>query len=139
MGGLDLAVDDDDRATVAWGATQVRAASTGVQAVFGAPQAVAPGLEAALAGAPDGRRLIAWIDPLGDAGDGILHAALAPSGGAFGAPETVTDGPEARVPAAAFDAAGNRWALVWSNRPAGSGGPIAQIETFLQASLRPAG
>jgi hypothetical protein len=93
-------------------------------------------LESALASAPDGRRLVAWIANPGDARDGAIQAALAPANGLFGAPETVTTGPEARVPAAAFDAAGNRFGLAWSNRPNGETPPI---QTFLQASLRPAG
>jgi hypothetical protein len=135
-GGLDLAVDGANRATVAWGGTQVRAAVTDATAAFGAPQDVAPGLESALASAPDGRRLVAWIANPGDAQDGAIQAALAPANGLFGAPETVTTGPEARVPAAAFDAAGNRFGLAWSNRPNGETPPI---QTFLQASLRPAG
>jgi hypothetical protein len=92
-----------------------------------------PSREAALAASGDGRRLVAWIANPGDAGDGALDAAVAPAGGAFGAPETVTTGPEARVPAAAFDAAHNRWGLAWSNRPNGEARPIA---TFLQAALR---
>jgi hypothetical protein len=131
-GGLDLVVDDAGRATLAWGSTTVRAATTGASGVFGAAQAIAPGLEAALAGAPDGRALVAWTDP---SGAGAIQTAVAPAGGPFGAPETVTTGPEARVPAAAFDAAGSRWGLVWSNRPAGGTAPI---RTVLQASLRPA-
>jgi hypothetical protein len=134
-GGLDLVVDDANRATVAWGATEVRAATTDARAVLGAAQTIGPGLEAALASAPDGRRLVAWIANPGDAGDGALQVAVAPGGGAFGVAETVTTGPEARVPAAAFDARANLWAVVWSNRPAGEMRPI---QTFLQASLRPA-
>jgi hypothetical protein len=139
-GGLDLAVDAAGRATVAWGATQVLAATTDAAGVFGPPQAVSPAgvpsLEAALAAAPDGRRLVAWIANPGDAGDGALAAAVAPASGPFGAADTVTTGPEARVPVAAFDAAHDRWGLAWSNRPSGEARPIA---TFLQASERPAG
>jgi hypothetical protein len=134
-GGLDLVADDANGATVAWGATTVKAATTGAAASFGAAQTVAPGLEAALAGAPDGRALVALIADPGDAQDGALQAAAKPATGAFGPPETVTAGPQARVPAAAFDARGNRWGLVWSNRPSGETAPI---RTFLQASLRPA-
>jgi hypothetical protein len=120
VGGLDLVVDDTHRATVAWGATTVRAASTDARATFGAAQEIAPGTEAALATAPDGRRMVAWTS--GPDG-GALSAAVAPASGPFGAPETVT--PSAGVPAAAFDANGNRWWLVWT-------GPT------LQSSQRPA-
>ena len=134
VGGLDLAVDAANRATVAWGATTVKAAITDPKGDFSSPQTVAPGLEAALADAPDGRALVAWIANPNDAGAGALMAAAAPATGVFGAPETVTTGPAARVPAAAYDAAGNRWALVWSNRPNGETRPA---RTFLQASSRP--
>jgi hypothetical protein len=84
-----------------------------------------------MAGAPDGRALVAYI--VGSEGQGALNASIA-TNGVFGAPETVTTGPEARVPAAAFDAKSNRWGLAWSNRPNGETKPI---QTFLQTSLRP--
>ena len=103
-GGLDLVIDDSNRATVAWGATTVRAAVTDASATFGAAQDIAPGAEGALASTPDGRRLVAWTS------GGALLAALAPASGPFGAPETVT--PTADAPYAAFDATGNRWWLV---------------------------
>jgi hypothetical protein len=135
VGGLDLATDDAGGATVAWGATTVRAA-VARGAAFGAPQTVAAGLEAVLAGAPDGRALVAWIANPGDAQDGAIEAAAAPANGPFGAPETVTPGPQARLPAAAYDGAHDRWGLAWSNRPNGGTAPI---RTVLQASLRPAG
>jgi hypothetical protein len=148
QGNLDLVVDQGlQRPTVAWtgfdGAHYiVRASTTDAGLHFLPAQNVSPpgvdASESALATSPDGRRLVAWVDVLGDAPEGILHAAVAPVSGAFGAPETVSEGPAARVPAAAFDAAGNRWALVWSNRPAGDGGPVASIKTYLQAALRPA-
>jgi len=131
-GGLDLTTNQANGATVAWGATTVKAAVTNASATFGAAQTIAPGLEAALAGAPDGRALVAWIANPGDAGDGALMASIG-VGGTFSAPETVTTGPEARVPAAAYDAKNNRWGLAWSNRPNGETRPI---QTFLQASLR---
>jgi hypothetical protein len=131
VGGLDLVANDANGATVAWGATTVKAARTDASGRFGPAQTIAPGLEAALAGAPDGRALVAWIS--GSEGDGALLAATS-TDGIFGTPETVTDGPEARVPAAAYDAATNRWGLAWSNRPNGETRPL---QTFLQASVRP--
>ena len=131
VGGLDLVVDAANGATVSWGATTVKAAITDPAASFGSPVTVAPGLEAAMAGAPDGRALVAYI--VGSEGDGALMATIA-TNGVVAAPETVTTGPEARVPAAAYDAAGNRWGLAWSNRPNGETRPI---QTVLQASLRP--
>ncbi len=132
VGGLDLVTDAANGATVAWGATTVKAAITDPQGSFSPPVSVAPGLEAALAGAPDGRALVAWIAHPGDAGDGGLMAATA-THGVFGEPEVVTTGPEARVPAAAYDAKNDRWGLAWSNRPNGETRPL---QTFLQASLR---
>src|SRR3954469_8935399 len=113
-GGLDLATNAANGATVAWGATTVKAAITDPAANFSSPATVAPGLEAAMAGAPDGRALVAWIANPGDAGDGALMAAIA-ANGVFGAPESVTTGPEARVPAAAYDSKNNHWGLAWSN------------------------
>ncbi len=130
VGGLDLTTNDANGATVAWGAATVKAAFTDASATFGATQTVAPGLEAAMAGAPDGRALVAII--AGSEERGALMAATSQNG-AFGAPETVTTGPEARVPAAAYDAKGNRWGLAWSNRPNGETKPL---QTFLQTSLR---
>jgi hypothetical protein len=130
VGGLDLTTNDANGATVAWGAATVKAAFTDASATFGATQTVAPGLEAAMAGAPDGRALVAII--AGSEEQGALMAATSQNG-AFGAPETVTTGPEARVPAAAYDAKGNRWGLAWSNRPNGETKPL---QTFLQTSLR---
>jgi len=130
VGGLDLTTNDANGATVAWGAATVKAAFTDASATFGATQTVAPGLEAAMAGAPDGRALVAII--AGSEEQGGLMAATSQNG-AFGAPETVTTGPEARVPAAAYDAKGNRWGLAWSNRPNGETKPL---QTFLQTSLR---
>lgn len=128
-GGLDLTTNDANGATVAWGSTTVKAATTDAQANFGPPQTIAAGLEAAIAGAPDGRALVAYI--VGSEAEGALMAATSHNG-VFGPPEAVTAG-HARVPAAAYDAANNRWGLVWSNRP--SGAP----PTFLQTSSEPGG
>ena len=105
VGGLDLVVDDSYRATVAWGAIAVRAATTDASATFGAAQEIAPGTEATLASAPDGRRLVAWKN-----GDAFL-AAIAPATGPFGAPEGVSSADDAIT--AAFDPGANRWWLVW--------------------------
>jgi len=132
-GGLDLTTNAANGATVAWGATTVKAAFTDASATFGAAQTVAPGLEAAMAGAPDGRALVAII--AGSEGQGALMASIA-ANGVFGAPETVTTGPEARVPAAAYDAKNNRWGLAWSNRPNGETKPL---QTFLQTSSESGG
>jgi hypothetical protein len=132
VGGLDLVTDALNNATVAWGATTVKAATTDAKATFGAGQTVAPGLEAAMAGAPDGRVLVAYI--VGSEGQGALMASVGAGTFFRDPPETVTTGPEARVPAAAFDAKSNRWGLAWSNRPNGETKPL---QTFLQTSTRP--
>jgi hypothetical protein len=132
VGGLDLVTDALNNATVAWGATTVKAATTDAKATFGAGQTVAPGLEAAMAGAPDGRVLVAYI--VGSEGQGALMASVGAGTFFRDPPETVTTGPEARVPAAAFDAKNNRWGLAWSNRPNGETKPL---QTFLQTSTRP--
>ena len=130
VGDLDLVVDAANGATVAWGATTVKAAFTDPAANFSPPVTVAPGVEVGVAGAPDGRALIAYI--VGSEVDGALMASIA-TNGVLSPPETVTTGPEARVPAAAYDSKNNRWGLAWSNRPNGETRPI---QTFLQASLR---
>jgi hypothetical protein len=128
VSGLDLVVDHANRATVAWGATAVRTATTDARAVFGAPDEIAPGTFGALATAPDGRRVVAWAS--GSEG-GPLAAAVAPAGGPFGTPELVS--PAGGVPAAAFDARGNRWWLAWSARKEGTASP----RMVIQASSRP--
>ncbi len=121
VGGLDLVVDAANRATVAWGATTVRAATTDASATFGTPQEIASGTEGALASAPDGRRVVAWTS---GPESGALSVAVAPPDGPFGAAEPVA--PVAGVPEAAFDAVGSRWGLAWSTG------------TVVQTSLRPA-
>jgi hypothetical protein len=131
VSGTDLVVNDANGATVAWGAKTVKAAFTDPQANFSSPVTVASGLEAALAGAPDGRVLVAWIIQTGATTDAIEATTM--TNGVFGAPETVSTGPEPSIPAAAFDAAGNRWGLAWSNRPNDETRPL---QTFLQTSLR---
>src|SRR3954454_5199518 len=103
VSGTDLVVNDANGATVAWGAKTVKAAFTDPQANFGSPVRVASGLEAALAGAPDGRVLVAWIVQTAATTNAIEAATM--SNGVFGALETVSTGPEASIPAAAFDAA----------------------------------
>jgi len=90
QGNLDLVVDANSRATVAWNGWdgshyRVRAADTGNGLTFGAPQDVSPAgaeaFEAALATAPGGRRLVAWVlpaPPFEPQTGGRLQAAVAP-------------------------------------------------------------
>lgn len=142
--GVDLVLSGED-ATFAWagvfaGHTRIRVAGTDRAARFrGAQDVSQPGGDAvdpALASAVDGRRLVAWTQQDGDSGGRIL-AALAPAGARdFGAPEVVSDGPESRLPDAVFSPVSGLATVVWSGRPAGSGGPLAAIRTFAQASSR---
>lgn len=139
--GSDLAVDGED-ATFAWsglfaGRERVRVASTDSAAIFGDLTDVSPegvgGTEPTVA-LDHGRRLVAWVQGDGDSG-GMIAAGLAPPHSGFGAPELISSGPEARLPVAGFAPTG-RPTVVWSNRPAGSSGPIASIKTYAQASTR---
>jgi hypothetical protein len=85
-----------------------------------------------------GRRLVAWVQtaPSDDSGAGSVLASLAPAGGTFGAPETITTGLAARIPDAAF-APGGAPTVVWSNRPAGNPiVPLSRVKTYAQASTR---
>ena len=104
LGGLDLVIDDTNRATVAWGATTVRAAVTDASATFGAAQDIAPGAEGALASTPDGRRVVAWTS------GGALLGARARERPVRRARDG--HGDRRRPRHAAFDATGNRWWLV---------------------------
>lgn len=140
--GADLLLTGED-ASFAWaglyaGKERIRVAETGAAARFGGVQDVSPaGVGAAdptLAAGPAGERVLAWSQGDGDSG-GRIVAAFAPAGGAFGGPELVSAGPEARQPDAIF-APGGAPTLVWSNRPAGSRGPIAGIRTYAQAATR---
>jgi hypothetical protein len=140
--GVDLVLTGED-ATFAWaglyaGRERIRVATTDAAARFGGVQDVSPagigGTEPTLAAGPGGQRVLAWTQGDGDSG-GSIAAALAPADGPFGAPEAVSAGPEARLPDAAFAPAGVP-TLIWSDRPAGSRGPLAGIRTYAQASTR---
>jgi hypothetical protein len=140
QGLLDITTGPATVVWTGWDGThhRVRAAAdaAGARFGFGAHQDLSPpgadAFEAALGASPDGRRLAVWTTMPADAGGGAISAATAPPGQPFGAPESVTEGPEARVPAAAYDERDHRWAIVWSNRPDGT------TRTFLQAALRAA-
>lgn len=143
-GAPDL-VTDGEGATFAWsgrfaGHQRVRVATTDAAAVFGHVTDVSPAdgtdaIDPALAAGPDGRRVLAWTQQAGDSG-GLILAAYAPArGAAFGPPELVSAGPEARVPDAAVSRDGVP-TVVWSGRPAGSAVPFAQLRTFAQAAAR---
>jgi hypothetical protein len=131
-----LAMEPSGRATVAWAgfdgtSTRVRVSTADAGAPFGAPQDVSPPGAAATLGdlaAGHGRRVLVWIEGTADDGSGRLQAAFA-SGLLFGASETVTDGPAARIPRAAIDPASGRPTVVWSERPPGVTGTVARAAT----------
>jgi hypothetical protein len=138
-GGLEF---DPWSRTVVWTGSdgvhyRVRSAIADAHGRYRDHQDVSPagedGIVAALAASDDGRRLVVWNTVAADAGGGTLSAALAPPPrGRFGPPERLADGPEARVPAVAYDPAGRRFVAVWSDRP-------DRVSTVLRASLRSAG
>jgi hypothetical protein len=141
--GVDLAVDPGgDDAVVAWAGAggddhRIRVASTVVGARFGGAVEVSPAgadASAPAVAARDGGRVVAWTQGPADTG-GAIYAVVSRSGLPFGAPELVSPGPQARVPDAAISPTGVP-AVVWSNRPAGSGGPLAAIRTYAQAASR---
>ena len=67
-----------------------------------APAAVGSG-EPNLTAAPDGRVLLSWIEPAGEAGHSLRHAAR-PKGGAWSGPETIAQGRD--------------WFVNWADFPA---------------------
>jgi hypothetical protein len=138
-------------ALVAWTgwdgmAWRARVAATGQVASFGSPvDASPPGEQAVLGDAdagPAGTAAIAvlWsrLDAVGELGDRV-RAALGPPGGAFGAPEDVSDLDRARLPALAFDSNTRRLTAIWSQRigPDQPGVPLGQITTFARTATRP--
>jgi hypothetical protein len=132
-----LAMDPRGRATVAWagltatGAVVVRVADAAVGRTFGLGRDVSPAgaRPADLVAGPGGQRLAVWVaGPFGESG--TVGAAYAPPAGDFGPPETISTGPGARVPRAAFDPRTGRATAVWSERPPGL------ARTFARASTR---
>ena len=89
---------------------------------------------------PGGTTMLVWsnLDAVGEVGNHV-QAAIRPPGGAFSAPEDVSDLDRARLPAVAFDFKSVRWTSVWSQRigPDGPGVPLDQITTFARSSTRP--
>ena len=89
---------------------------------------------------PGGTTMLVWsvLDAVGEVGNRV-QAAIRPPGGAFGAPEDVSDLDRARLPAVAFDFNAHRWTTVWSQRigPDEPGVPLSQITTFARSSTRP--
>ncbi len=143
--GVDLAVDGE-AATFAWsglfaGLQRVRVASTDAAAVFGDVQDLSTaGVRSTdpSVAADRGRRLVTWVEavpPAGDGGEGTVVASLATAGQAFGAAETVSALPSARIPDAGFAPDGGAPTIVWSARASGAG-RVAQIRTSAQASTR---
>ena len=66
-----------------------------------------------------------------------MFAAISPGPDEpFGPAEAVSPAEEARDGHAAFDPTTFEPTVVWTNRPAGSAGPIESIRTFAQAATR---
>jgi hypothetical protein len=75
-----------------------------------------------------GRRLVVWVTGSPD-GIGAIGAAYAPLSADFGPPETISAGPQARVPRAAFDPRTGRPTAVWSERRPGATRTVARAAT----------
>jgi hypothetical protein len=138
-------------AALAWtgwdgAAWRVRVAVIGPEATFVSRiDASPPGEQAVLgdadsipAGTPTVVVLWSRLDAAGELGDRV-RAALGPFGGAFGAPEDVSDLDRGRLPAVAFDNNARRLTAIWSQRigPDQPGVPLGRITTFARSSTRP--
>ena len=141
---LELTVAPDGGATVAWtgfdGMTnRVRASRTDTSGRFGPLEELSrPGDDAVLndvAAGPAGQVLAAWTVFFADRHRQV-QAALAQPAGPFGPVEEVSAREEADTAVAAFDPRTGRPTLAWVNRPAGTRGPLADLETYLQAAAR---
>ena len=145
---IEAVVDSNGRVAVAWsgGETTRRIPHTPPERGLYVTRDDAPGQQLSRSGgdvailsdlaAGSGGRLIAvWDDGL-EARNSVVSAAVAPAAGEpFGPPEDASPaGQDARFGHAAFDPVTGRATIVWSNRPQGSGGPVAEIETFAQAA-----
>jgi hypothetical protein len=133
-----LTMDPLGRATVAWagltpsGQTVVRVADAPPGRLFGLGRDVSPaGVDARpadLVAGPGGRRLVVWVTGSPE-GIGSIGAAYGPPPADFGPPETISAGPQARVPRAAFDPRTGRPTVVWSERPPGATRSLARAAT----------
>jgi hypothetical protein len=145
--GLDLELDPAGRPVVAWvghdhEGPRLRVAVADARLRFGVPETVtASARDLALddlAVGRDGRRLLVWT-AFGPGEASQVLAAHAAPGAAFGAQEEVSAAQEARRARAVLDPVSGRATVAWSNRPAGSGGPLASIRTVVQAATRAGG
>lgn len=135
-------LDSAGAATVAWsgtdGATRrvraVRSSGTPVQDVS------PPGRDAVLsdlAAGPGGRLIAVWDGGIEDRLSTVTAAVASGPGAAFGVPEPISSGTgEARFGVAAFDPASGRPTVLFSDRPAGSGGTVDTVRSFARASRR---
>lgn len=129
-------------AVVAWtghdSAWRVRVASTDASGRFGAGQTVSPATGGAVLGdvaaLPDGTAAVAWSGLDGENLVRDVSAAVRPAGGAFGAPELVSDG-ALRQPSIALDPTTRRPTVTWAQR-LGSATSVASITAFVRASTR---
>jgi hypothetical protein len=137
---IDAAVGVTGRVLVAWSGSdgttrRVKAEQFGPD---GPVQEVSPpGTDAMLSDlATSGGRTIAVWDN-GSFGANQVWAAVSPDvDQPFGPAEAVSPAQEARDGHAAWDPRTHEPTVVWTNRPAGSGGPVEQIKTFAQSATR---
>jgi hypothetical protein len=101
-----------------------------------------PGYDAAvgnLARGPRGDTVVVWarLDAVGELGDVVFAGDVFPDL-AYAGEERVSAGDRARKPAVAIDPISGNPTVVWSQRvgPDGPGVPLAEIRTFLRASVR---
>lgn len=132
-GDIDVAWSGTDGAT-----RVVKAARFGDRLAFTPPAAVSPaGTDALLSDlAAGGGRLIAVWDNGSSGADQVFAALSTRPGEPFGPAEAVSPAQQARDGHAAFDPRTHRPTVVWTNRPAGSDGPVEQVKTFAQAATR---
>ncbi len=130
------------RALIAWTghdtAWRVRVARSGANGTFGAPQTVsAAGADALLgdlAALPDGTAAVTWSGLDGEQLVKDVWAAVRPAGGAFGAPELVSDG-ALRLPSVALDPVTGQPTVLWSQR-LGPQASVATITAYVRAATR---
>jgi len=143
--GIDLVVDSTGRHVAAWSGSdgpnaRVRVARMDASGRLIKDPDVSPagvdGQLADLAAGPGGRLLVAWDDWDLESSHQVFAAYAAGPGQPFGPAEAVSPAQEARAGQAAFDPGTGNPTVTWSNRPRGSGGPVADIQTYAQAATR---
>lgn len=129
-GAIQLALDPEGRAILAWSAVRagpafpVLAATSDTAGHFATPQQVAPsGALGGLAVRQDGAAILAYANiaaasPFGaDATDQAFAAVRSSAGQPFGAPEAIAAPDHALAPVVAFDPVSGRPTAAWAARP----------------------